>query len=301
MTLWPTPQAAYLTSSVWGKIELADMCKRQKQLRHTGAAKRARRLLCLDGTTAVIKNKKRLQIQDDVAADARRMAEEVFMEFDVDASGEVANAEFMPMLQSLGISLTLQEVEWTLAFIDSDGGGSVDIEEFVAWYVASKPPPNVSKRRAMQMEAAKQRAHALRKAKAVLGSYDRVRAWYVLMRRARLKGHFQGLRDYRSYCPPRRWVVQSEQEAAAGRHKVYFFVVCVCVRWFGGRAGRWVNSLVVDGGAGVAGTLKGNGGNGEREIHISRTPLLIPRSSAASALPHTCCIMLLLQICTPLL
>jgi len=60
--------------------------------------------------------------------------EDIFAEFDEDASGSIDSVELQQFASSFGLIWNAETVESVLKEMDSDGNGSVDLKEFATWF-----------------------------------------------------------------------------------------------------------------------------------------------------------------------
>merc|ERR1712136_632299 len=67
------------------------------------------------------------QLTDDQVADFR----DAFKKFDAAGQGEIPTSELGTVMKMLGHELNDEELEECIKMVDSDGGGSVDIDEFM--------------------------------------------------------------------------------------------------------------------------------------------------------------------------
>jgi len=67
------------------------------------------------------------QLTDDQVADFR----DAFKKFDAAGQGEIPTSELGTVMKMLGHKLNDEELEECIKMVDSDGGGSVDIDEFM--------------------------------------------------------------------------------------------------------------------------------------------------------------------------
>jgi len=67
------------------------------------------------------------QLSDDQSADFR----DAFKKFDAAGEGEIPTSELGTVMKMLGHKLNEEELEECIQMVDSDGGGSVDIDEFL--------------------------------------------------------------------------------------------------------------------------------------------------------------------------
>jgi len=66
-------------------------------------------------------------LSDDQTADFK----DAFKKFDVAGEGEIPTSELGTVMKMLGHKLNEEELEECIQMVDSDGGGSVDIDEFL--------------------------------------------------------------------------------------------------------------------------------------------------------------------------
>jgi calmodulin len=66
-------------------------------------------------------------LTDDQVADFK----EAFKKFDEDDSGEISTAELGTVMRMLGHELKAYQLQDCIAIVDSDGSGSVDLDEFL--------------------------------------------------------------------------------------------------------------------------------------------------------------------------
>lgn len=64
------------------------------------------------------------------AAEDRDMAEALFLETDLDGSGELDADELQQLMQKIGIQMDLELIEEAINVVDVDGGGTMGITEF---------------------------------------------------------------------------------------------------------------------------------------------------------------------------
>ncbi len=70
-------------------------------------------------------------------------AQELFAKYDTDNSGKISLEEFKPLLEELGLNLTVPKVLEYFQLCDSDGSGEIDYDEFkVALYVCNSEDLN---------------------------------------------------------------------------------------------------------------------------------------------------------------
>jgi len=62
---------------------------------------------------------------------------DIFVSFDKDNSGTIDPAEFRDLTCDLGLRMSPEKTEEMFKAIDIDGNGTLDFQEFLAWYVAS--------------------------------------------------------------------------------------------------------------------------------------------------------------------
>jgi len=67
------------------------------------------------------------QLTDDQVADFR----DAFKKFDTAGQGEIPTSELGTVMKMLGHKLNAEELDDCIKMVDSDGGGSVDIDEFM--------------------------------------------------------------------------------------------------------------------------------------------------------------------------
>merc|ERR1739838_573339 len=67
------------------------------------------------------------QLTDDQTADFK----DAFKKFDAAGQGEIPTSELGTVMKMLGHKLNDEELEECIEMVDSDGGGSVDIDEFM--------------------------------------------------------------------------------------------------------------------------------------------------------------------------
>merc|ERR1712025_390327 len=67
------------------------------------------------------------QLTDDQTADFR----DAFKKFDAAGEGEIPTSELGTVMKMLGHKLNDEELEECIKMVDADGGGSVDIDEFL--------------------------------------------------------------------------------------------------------------------------------------------------------------------------
>jgi len=67
------------------------------------------------------------QLTDDQVADFR----DAFKKFDAAGEGEIPTSELGTVMKMLGHKLNDEELEECIKMVDADGGGSVDIDEFM--------------------------------------------------------------------------------------------------------------------------------------------------------------------------
>lgn len=66
----------------------------------------------------------------------RMDVENIFKRFDADSSGSIDASEFQAMIKDLCIPLGDNELMRTMAIVDTDGNGTIEFNEFFAWYTA---------------------------------------------------------------------------------------------------------------------------------------------------------------------
>merc|ERR1712096_177343 len=67
------------------------------------------------------------QLTDDQTADFK----DAFKKFDAGGEGEIPTSELGTVMKMLGHKLNDEELEECIKMVDADGGGSVDIDEFM--------------------------------------------------------------------------------------------------------------------------------------------------------------------------
>merc|ERR1712042_192512 len=67
------------------------------------------------------------QLTDDQTADFK----DAFKKFDTSGEGEIPTSELGTVMKMLGHKLNDEELEECIKMVDADGGGSVDIDEFM--------------------------------------------------------------------------------------------------------------------------------------------------------------------------
>merc|ERR1739837_9522 len=67
------------------------------------------------------------QLTDDQVADFK----DAFKKFDAAGAGEIPTSELGTVMKMLGHKLNDEELEECIKMVDADGGGSVDIDEFM--------------------------------------------------------------------------------------------------------------------------------------------------------------------------
>lgn len=60
---------------------------------------------------------------------------EIFEFFDTDENGVIDKSEFMKLMNALGAGLSEAECETGFSVIDGDANGSIEFEEFAAWWL----------------------------------------------------------------------------------------------------------------------------------------------------------------------
>jgi len=70
-------------------------------------------------------------LSPSINADRTAEAHEVFAIMDSDGSGGISNVELRHIMQNLGECIPDEEVDAMLAAADDDGGGTIEIDEFV--------------------------------------------------------------------------------------------------------------------------------------------------------------------------
>jgi nitroreductase len=65
---------------------------------------------------------------------AQQHAKEVFAKFDRDSSGTISSGELGEMLMSLDIEATSEDADALFKYLDSNGDGEIDFDEFLPWY-----------------------------------------------------------------------------------------------------------------------------------------------------------------------
>lgn len=71
-----------------------------------------------------------LYSEDDPFAEVR----EVFNHYDRDQSGTIEAEEFAEVCEALGVELQDDELEVGLSIVDADGDGTINWDEFLAWW-----------------------------------------------------------------------------------------------------------------------------------------------------------------------
>jgi Ca2+-binding EF-hand superfamily protein len=175
----------FLETTAWGKKQLAEEAERERRIR-------------LGRPKPLPEEQRQLDAQD------------VFMQFDGDASGEVDRNELERMLGALGFSVGNAEFGKIMADLDRDGSGNIDMDEFVTWYVSWEMdalPFDVDNDpaaalRAHKMKRLRQKMAAVRLKRTATGELDRCRARYTLVQKARKEGWARGVQTYRLEHPP---------------------------------------------------------------------------------------------------
>jgi len=65
----------------------------------------------------------------------KRDLRETFKQYDANGDGTISLLEFSRLLQALGAGMTDEELRIGFAEIDTDHSGSIDVEEFIAWWL----------------------------------------------------------------------------------------------------------------------------------------------------------------------
>lgn len=68
--------------------------------------------------------------EDDPFAEVR----EIFNHYDRDQSGTIEAEEFAEVCEALGVELQDDELEVGLSIVDADGDGTINWDEFLAWW-----------------------------------------------------------------------------------------------------------------------------------------------------------------------
>eukprot|EP00045_Choanoeca_perplexa_P002548 m.25239 g.25239 ORF g.25239 m.25239 type:complete len:135 (+) comp11575_c0_seq1:203-607(+) len=76
------------------------------------------------------------QYSPEVLAKVQK-AQHAFLHYDRDGNGHVTMDEFFSVLQMLGLNVSWAEAQQMFRAIDSDNSGSIEREEFVAYYLAN--------------------------------------------------------------------------------------------------------------------------------------------------------------------
>ena len=84
---------------------------------------------------------KRLSSRDDFASNLKS----IFNRYDDDGSGEIDANELMEIMQSLGVSVTEEEISAMVQEIDADGSGTIDFGEFKAMVEKSMADDNAGR------------------------------------------------------------------------------------------------------------------------------------------------------------
>ncbi len=59
---------------------------------------------------------------------------EIFDHYDENKNGSIESSEFATLLNALGADMSDSEVATGLRALDDDGNGTIEFEEFVAWW-----------------------------------------------------------------------------------------------------------------------------------------------------------------------
>lgn len=70
------------------------------------------------------------KISDEAMAELR----EIFNHFDKNQNGKIESSEFSALLEALGADMSEFEVTTGLRALDDDGNGTIEFEEFAAWW-----------------------------------------------------------------------------------------------------------------------------------------------------------------------
>jgi Ca2+-binding EF-hand superfamily protein len=71
---------------------------------------------------------------DELKSFRRAEVQKLFNIVDVDGSGVIDKDEMAHLLQSLGLTLSVEEIDVGFAKLDKDSDGAVDFDEFYQWY-----------------------------------------------------------------------------------------------------------------------------------------------------------------------
>jgi Ca2+-binding EF-hand superfamily protein len=61
---------------------------------------------------------------------------EIFSHFDKNNDGVIESSEFAQLLEALGAEMSESEVATGLRALDEDGSGTIEFEEFAAWWTS---------------------------------------------------------------------------------------------------------------------------------------------------------------------
>ncbi len=64
---------------------------------------------------------------------------DIFGHFDRDKNGTIDAGEFKALLEALGADMEPEAIEIGLSIVDSDGNGTVEFDEFLAWWTENQP------------------------------------------------------------------------------------------------------------------------------------------------------------------
>ena len=77
--------------------------------------------------------------QDDAELAIMARCEELFEKYDEDNSGSIDSAEFSALCFDMGLAFEDEaDKELVLSMLDTDGDGSVSLDEFKVWWLANK-------------------------------------------------------------------------------------------------------------------------------------------------------------------
>ena len=70
----------------------------------------------------------------DIDEEEREELQEFFVSCDTDGDGRIQKSEFAELLKNLGSEVSAEEVSIGFAEIDQDRSGTIDFEEFLAYW-----------------------------------------------------------------------------------------------------------------------------------------------------------------------